>query len=226
MRHGIVILRPLPLLAALTVAACGGSSSDAEGGMNDLPSEGTATSEVSAESWTPSPAEIERATELGRNAAGQLAATLMQQLSTQMAEGGPEAAIEFCSDEAMDLTHGVSTALGDLDVKRTSTRVRNPENAPDALEQVALSHFEAEIEAGSLPASWIQTVGDDELRYYQPLVVNEMCAQCHGPADALQPAVRTRLEALYPQDQAVGYALGDFRGLIRVAIPRGVLDEG
>ncbi|MEX2471107.1 MAG: DUF3365 domain-containing protein [Gemmatimonadota bacterium] len=221
MRHEIVILRPLPLLAALALAACGGSSSDAD----DLPDQGAAT-EASAGAWTPSSAEIERATEIGREAAGRLAATLMQQLSTEMAEGGPEAAIEFCSDEAMDLTHGVNTALGDLDVKRTSTRVRNPENAPDALEQAALSHFESEIEGGSLPENWIQTAGDDELRYYQPLIVNEMCTQCHGPADALQPAVRTRLETLYPQDRAIGYAPGDFRGLIRVAIPREALDEG
>lgn len=225
MRCGTMIPRPLPLLVALAMAACGGSSSDAGAGSDDARADGAATAEVSAEAWTPSPAEIERATEIGRNAAGQLAATLMQQLSTQMAEGGPEAAIEFCSEEAMDLTHGVSGALGDLAVKRTSTRVRNPENAPDALEREALAHFEAEIEAGSLPSNWIQTAGDDELRYYQPLVVNEMCTQCHGPADALQPAVRTRLEALYPQDQAVGYAPGEFRGLIRVAIPRASLDE-
>lgn len=221
MSHEIVILRPLPLLAILALAACGDASSDADAGAADA-----AATEASAVAWTPSPAEIERATEIGQEAAGRLAATLMQQLSTQMAEGGPEAAIEFCSDEAMDLTHGVSTALGDLDVKRTSTRVRNPENAPDSLERAALSRFEAEIEAGSLPANWVQTSGDDELRYYQPLVVNEMCTQCHGPADALQPAVRTRLEMLYPEDRAVGYAAGDFRGLIRVAIPREALDEG
>lgn len=221
MRHEIVILRPLPLFVALALATCGGSSSDAD----DVPDQGPAI-EASAGTWTPSPTEIERATEIGRDAAGRLAATLMQQLSREMAEGGPEAAIEFCSDEAMELTHGVNTALGDLDVKRTSTRVRNPENAPDALERAALSHFESEIEAGSLPANWIQTAGDDELRYYQPLVVNEMCTQCHGPADALQPAVRTRLEEMYPQDLAVGYAPGDFRGLIRVAIPRDVLEEG
>ena len=226
MRNEIVIRRPFALLAALAVAACGGSSSDTQAGTDDAPLDGAATAEASTEAWTPSPAEIERATEIGRSAAGQLAGTLMQQLSAQMAEGGPEAAIEFCSDEAMELTHGVSGALGDLEVKRTSTRVRNPENAPDSLERAALSYFEAEIEAGALPANWVQTVGDDELRYYQPLVVNEMCAQCHGPADALQPAVRTRLEALYPQDQALGYAPGDFRGLIRVAIPREALEEG
>lgn len=225
MRYEILILRPLALVVALALAGCGGSS-DTQAGSDDAPADGVPTAAASAGVWTPSPAEIERATEIGRNAAGRLAGTLMQELSAQMAEGGPEAAIEFCSDQAMDLTHGVSGALGDVDVKRTSTRVRNPENAPDALEREALSHFEAEIEAGSLPANWVQTAGDDELRYYQPLVVNEMCTQCHGPADALQPAVRARLEALYPQDQAVGYAPGDFRGLIRVAIPREALGEG
>jgi hypothetical protein len=124
----------------------------------------------------------------------------------------------------MELTGRVNADLLGLDVKRTSRRIRNPENVPDDLERAALSHFEAELENGDLPEGWVQSAGADEVRYYQPLVVAELCTRCHGPVDALDTEVRARLQELYPADQAVGYAPGDFRGLIRVAIPREMLD--
>jgi len=66
--------------------------------------------------------------------------------------------------------------------------------------------------------------GDDALRYYRPLVVNELCVQCHGPATALAPEVLAALSDLYPSDRATGYLPGDFRGLIRVRIPREALE--
>lgn len=217
------IPRPLLVLVAYAMAACGGPSDDSAS-AGDQKSEGEARTE--APTWTPTATEIERATELGRSAATRLAGTLVEQLSAQLQAGGVESAIEFCSAEAMALTDAVSEELGTLDVKRTATRLRNPDNAPDGLERAALAHFQREMAAGTLPDGWVQTVGDDELRYYQPLMVSEMCTQCHGPVADLQPGVRERLDELYPEDQAVGYAPGDLRGLIRVVVPREILERG
>lgn len=221
----IPTMRGLLVIAAVAAAACGDPSSEGPAAADDVPVDSGVTAEASGGEWVPTPTEIERATELGRDAAGRLAGILVQNLSAQMQAGGAESAIEFCSGEAMTLTRAVNVELGGLEVKRTSIRVRNPENAPDALERVALSYFEKEMDAGSLPEHWVQAAGDEELRYYQPLLVREMCTQCHGPTDTLDPAVRKRLEELYPEDRAVGYAPGDFRGLIRVAIPREALGE-
>lgn len=78
----------------------------------------------------------------------------------------------------------------------------------------------------ALPDGRVQTAGDDELGYYQPLMVSEMCTQCHGPVADLQPGVRERLDELYPEHQAVGYAPGDLRGLIRMVVPREILERG
>jgi hypothetical protein len=53
---------------------------------------------------------------------------------------------------------------------------------------------------------------------YRPVGVAPPCLACHGPADTLAPGVRTKLAALYPSDQATGYAAGQWRGLLRVSL--------
>jgi hypothetical protein len=39
-----------------------------------------------------------------------------------------------------------------------------------------------------------------------------LCLGCHGPVEQLAPGVAERLKALYPDDRAVGYSLGQLRG--------------
>lgn len=173
----------------------------------------------------PQPAQEEAATALGSAAADQLAATLIGHLTAALDSAGPVGAIDFCATEASALT--ADAAPVGVEVKRTTRRTRNPSNAPDSLELLALEYFESQLDAtGALPPSWIQTEGDVALRYYRPLVVNQLCVQCHGPLEALAPEVLEILGERYPQDQATGYLPGDFRGLIRVRVSRAALDAG
>jgi hypothetical protein len=162
---------------------------------------------------------------MGGHAADQLAGTLIGQLTTALGEGGPAGAIDFCATRAMPLTEEVNASLDGLQVKRTTRRLRNPANAPDSLEEAALAWFEAEhARGGVFPSSWVQDAGD-EVRYYRPLVVNGLCVQCHGPAEALAEDVRAALAERYPDDAATGYEVGDLRGLIRVSVPRSRLQD-
>lgn len=173
----------------------------------------------------PQPIHEEAATAMGGAAADQLAATLIGHLTAALDSTGPVGAIDFCATEASALT--ADAAPVGVDVKRTTRRTRNPANAPDSLEALALEYFESQLDAtGSLPAEWIQTEGDVALRYYRPLVVNQLCVQCHGPMEALSPEVLGILGERYPQDRATGYLPGDFRGLIRVRVPRDLLEAG
>ena len=65
----------------------------------------------------------------------------------------------------------------------------------------------------------MQVTDDGRFRYYIPLRIGPMCLQCHGPRDALEPTVRRALDALYPEDRATGYGVGDLRGVVRVTVP-------
>lgn len=164
----------------------------------------------------------DRVVTLGDSVAMTLVQTLGGRLGQHLAEGGPAEAIAFCAGEAQTLTDSVSRTLdAGWAVRRTTTRTRNPVNAPDSLEAEALRHFTRIAESGDeLPSSYVQATPAGDYRYYRPLQVAEMCLQCHGPRDGLDPAVRQVLDTRYPADQATGYEQGDFRGLVRVTVPR------
>jgi hypothetical protein len=203
---------PVALLSALAAALASGACADAPPPASE------------PEPW-PTPAQEALAMEKGTAAADALTGALIGHLTAALDEGGPEGAIEFCATEALALTADAMGTMDGVDIKRTSTRVRNPANAPDSLEALALAYFEERLGAtGALPAAWLQPEGDQALRYYRPLVINQLCVQCHGPMGALPPKVLAALDARYPDDQATGYLAGDFRGLIRVRVARAVLE--
>ncbi|MBT8461113.1 MAG: DUF3365 domain-containing protein [Gemmatimonadetes bacterium] len=165
------------------------------------------------------------ALEVGGSASRALMGALVAQLTGAMQHGGPVNAVDFCSTSAIGLTSGVARQQG-LDLKRTSMKVRNPANAPDEDETAALRYFESAIaETGELPSPWVQRAGRDEYRYYQPLTIAPPCLSCHGASGEIDPAVQAILDERYPGDLATDYAVGDFRGVIRVSIPAERLEE-
>jgi hypothetical protein len=165
--------------------------------------------------------ERARAVAVGRPAAAALATGLVTELTRALEEQGPERAVEVCSTEALRLTEQIAHDLSPgMELKRVSFRNRNPQNAPDALEAAALRYFQELSEQGdSLPQEWVQADGVGGSRYYKPLFVADFCVQCHGSPEQISPAVQEILAERYPDDEALGYAEGDFRGLIRVSVP-------
>lgn len=175
---------------------------------------------------------------LGDSAAMSLVRALAGHLNGALASGGPAEAITFCADRAQPLTDSISRSLGPgWEVKRTTLRTRNPLDAPDSLEALALRYFR-ERETGGSETAGSETAGGDgsqegyvqrtaggDFRYYMPLRVGHMCLQCHGDRSSLDPEVRRVLDERYPVDQATGYAQGDLRGVVRVTVPRAALRD-
>jgi hypothetical protein len=156
---------------------------------------------------------------------GAIATAVMQGLSkrlqAQLAERGAAGAVDFCSQSALPLTDSLVGRRPDVTVKRTSTRIRNPRNSPDALEAAAMAWFDSVRAAtGRLPEELVQAADYSEVRYYRPLLIAPFCVQCHGAAESIEAPVRAILKERYPQDQAIGYQPGDMRGVIRVSLPR------
>jgi hypothetical protein len=197
------------LVAAAAAAACGGEEQRPAGEVGGEPAARAPAAVSDAEAVT-----------IGDSAAVALSRSLMSRVQMALQEGGPAYAIEFCSERALPITAAVQDSLaGGLELKRTSTRIRNPANAPDSLERAALAYFHSELEAGRpLPPYHLQQT-EGGWRYYKPVVVADFCIACHGPRESLDPAVRQVLAERYPNDQATGYSPGDFRGVIRVSVP-------
>lgn len=157
-----------------------------------------------------------------RATAASFAQALQGELKAAMAAGGPVAAIEVCSLRAPEIARQQSAAEGGT-VGRTSLRTRNPGNAADAWEQAQLVRFEERRRAGedaaTIEVAEVVVGGDAQpvFRYMKAIPTGEACLACHGAnPDA---AVAARLAALYPDDQARGYALGDLRGAFTITRP-------
>ncbi len=145
---------------------------------------------------------------------------LLAVLQAEIARAGPEGAIEVCRVKAPELARAASQESG-WTVRRVSLRNRNPN---DAWERAALEDFDrraaAGEAAGKLEAAAVVSVdGKPVQRYLRALPTIELCTQCHGPVDKLSPAVVAQLKALYPDDRATGYSVGQIRGAMTLSRP-------
>lgn len=144
-------------------------------------------------------------------------------LEGALAGGKPSEALRACAAVAQNLARKHE---GDgWRVRRVSERVRNPADTPDADERKVLQAWATLQAEGKLrPSDEHQEVvtenGQEYYRYMKPIfIAGPVCLQCHGPSDTLAPDVREALQALYPDDRATGYKVGDLRGAISVKIP-------
>lgn len=140
-------------------------------------------------------------------------AELVATVRQAMQAGGPVQAIGACQLLAPEITgrHGKAPWR----VGRTSLRLRNPANAPDAWERQVLEQFARDFAAGRPLGELRQgAVVNGEYRYMQAIGVGEPCLACHG--GSLAEPVRQALRERYPGDAAQGFAAGDLRGAFTV----------
>lgn len=140
-------------------------------------------------------------------------AELQAELQAAIAAGGLEAAIEVCKTRAPAIA--AAAAHNGWTVGRTSLKVRNPDNRPDEFERRVLLDFAQKLAEGrsieSLGYYKTNAVGElSEFRYMKAIETKELCLGCHGAS--IPDSVRRRLDELYPQDEARGYAAGQLRG--------------
>ena len=157
----------------------------------------------------------------GRAAIKSFAGALQEQLKSAMAAGGPTAAIEVCEIAAPAIAAEASEDRG-WTIGRTSLKLRNPDNAPDQWELSVLRDFEARKAAGENPAGidhaeFVVRGGKRTFRYMKAIGTRAVCTVCHGTAIA--PEVAAALDALYPEDRARGFEVGDIRGAFSITQP-------
>lgn len=149
--------------------------------------------------------------------------SLTDRLRKAIAEGGPANAVDQCWNEARPITDEISSQFG-VKVKRTSTRLRSPANRPDAHEQERLNEALSHLATGNGPSTLTQQVflWGDSIAYYKPiLITSPLCLKCHGvPGMELDSAAHAVITERYPEDAAVGYAMGDLRGYWSIRWPR------
>ena len=168
----------------------------------------------------PATADVETALASSRAAAGDLGGQLIAALTAAMADTGPAGAIAVCNEKAPEIASRIS-ASRNLEIGRTSTRVRNPANAADDWETAQLAAFAEAIAGGANPATLerheVLRDGDGwQVRWMKPIVLQPMCATCHG--EAVDPALLAAIQARYPGDAATGFKPGELRGAFTASV--------
>ena len=147
--------------------------------------------------------------------------TLKGKMQQAMKAGGPLNAIGVCNTDAPGIAADISSKKG-WDVGRTSLKVRNANNAPDAWETKVLNDFEKRKADGANPKKLehyevVTENGKKMFRYMKAIPTGEVCTKCHG--QNIDPAVKAKLKELYPNDKATGFKVGDIRGAFTISQP-------
>ncbi len=150
----------------------------------------------------------------------QFSETLKSQLMGAMKAEGPVKAIEVCNVAAPAIASEVSTE--GWSVGRTSLKLRNAKNRPDEWEKQTLELFETEKAKGAdvtkLERSEVAVVnGVRTFRLMKAIPTAEPCLTCHG--SEMKGPVKAKLAELYPNDQAIGFKVGDIRGAFTLSKP-------
>ncbi|SIO08338.1 Protein of unknown function [Sulfurivirga caldicuralii] len=166
-------------------------------------------------------ADVSALKEEGREIARQFLGTLKPELQKAMKSGGPVHAIDVCHKKAPQITAELSKKTG-WELKRTSTKVRNPNNAPDEWEKRVLAQFEQQkargadvkkLEVGEV----VEENGHKVFRYAKAIPTGKVCVACHGAH--VHAPVMEAIKTYYPHDQATGFKPGDIRGMFSFKKP-------
>jgi hypothetical protein len=164
--------------------------------------------------------DVESKAEIARSTAADFGITLAGELQRAIASGGPANAIAVCNIAAPAVAAGKSSEHG-MDIGRTSLKLRQPTNEPDGWETAQLLDFERRRAAGEDPATieageYVLQGGRRVFRFMKAIPTSKICLNCHGAN--LTAEVRSKLNALYPEDAAVGFAAGDLRGAFTITM--------
>ncbi len=143
---------------------------------------------------------------------------LKARLQAAMKEGGPVNALDVCSKEAVSITAQVAKEKGAL-ISRVSLKNRNQMNVPNEWQKKVLEDFDARAAKGEDIkkmgfAKIVEHDGKKQLRFMKALPTGGLCLKCHG--SNIEANVQEKLSTLYPDDKAIGYALGQVRGAVVV----------
>jgi hypothetical protein len=156
-----------------------------------------------------------------RAAAQAFGGRLREALGAAMQSVGPTGAIDVCYRDAPAIAADVMAEQG-VRLGRMSVpgRNRNPEQDASGWQVDVLDAFSRAVAAGAPAGEQIHVARDEStnvLRFARGIETEPVCLACHGATIA--PAVEAAIAERYPDDRAVGFAIGDLRGLLWVEVP-------
>ena len=144
-----------------------------------------------------------------------LGKTLKGEVAKSMKAHGPQSTAYFCYKNAKSLTKKINTSYPKgVSVKRISLKNRNKDGYPTSKDEVAmLKKLGAQVKAGKkLPKMIVEKISENYYKVYKPILIGKKCLVCHGDAKHRNKDAYKTIKEKYPNDKAIGYKVGDFRG--------------
>ena len=150
--------------------------------------------------------------ETGLRFANSTQAVLGKNLMKAINEKGAEGALAFCNEKAYPLTDSMAQLLK-ASIKRVSDKPRNKNNLANGNEAAHIKAFKETLCKGEQPKPVVMEINGKMVGHYA-IITNKMCLQCHGTINKeILPQTYSRINTLYPDDKATGYAENQVRGL-------------
>ena len=150
--------------------------------------------------------------ETGLRFANSTQAVLGKNLMKAINEKGAEGALAFCNEKAYPLTDSMAQVLK-ASIKRVSDKPRNKNNLANGNEAAHIKVFKETLSKGEQPKPVVMEINGKMVGHYA-IITNKMCLQCHGTINKeILPQTYSRINTLYPDDKATGYAENQVRGL-------------
>lgn len=152
----------------------------------------------------------------GKQVIMQLGGSLKKELKAAVKSQGAPHALQVCNERAPEITAKVTMDSG-WKISRSSHKLRNLGNKPDAYTAAAIEEFLARQENGEpaktmAKAEIIEENGVKTFRMVKAIPTGEQCLACHGGAE-VSDAVATHITKLYPEDKARDFKIGEMRGV-------------
>jgi hypothetical protein len=143
---------------------------------------------------------------------------LSGELLKALQEGGVQHAVGYCHLQASPVIDSLSKTYS-VQISRISDKYRNPGNKPGKPDMTVIDGYRQQMEEGQELQPHLEMT-EDEIVFYSPiLILNPACLQCHGePGSTMEQVNYDFIKSKYPGDLAVGYKLGDLRGVWKIIL--------
>ncbi len=149
-------------------------------------------------------------------AIAQFSSQLQTSLKIALDDGGPLNAINVCNVVAPDIQ--IAHVRDGWFIERVSAKPRNHNNQADSAQLAILASFEDGAMTPHHVIQWNDPKKREKFRFYSPIRMQEACLSCHGDVAGFVPGLSDQIKQLYPRDKAVGYKVGDLRGMFAIEV--------
>lgn len=157
----------------------------------------------------------DRYLENGSSIASQTQSVLLANVSGAIQKGGSRHAVEFCNLRASGITDSLSNNCNCI-ISRVTNQKRNPGNGLSNDAEKQLWDYYLGTSKSRTMHDTLLTTGQKVI-YYKPITTAmPACLQCHGPVEDMDPETYSIIRELYPDDEAIGYAMNELRGLWKI----------